>query len=104
MLMLPDVATPRLQMKVSAMIRPNKVSEIRSIGSSNPKGVSETSDIESSARWLNLQGKFADYFGRLMMCRFSPEVKAIHSAGHLSAITVSVGNRPRGLGPHQMPT
>ena len=49
-------------MNVSAMIRPNKVSEIRSIGSSNPKGVSETSDIESSARWLNLQGKFAGYF------------------------------------------
>src|SRR6185436_21056693 len=97
--MLPDVATPRLQMKVRAMIRPNKVSEIRSIGSSTrPMGISETADIESSARWLNLQGKFADYFGRLMMCRFSPEVKAIHSAGHLSAITVSVGNRPRGLG------
>ena len=52
-------------MKVRAMIRPNKVSEIRSIGSSTrPKGISETSDIESNARWLNLQGKFADYFGR----------------------------------------
>ena len=50
-------------MKVRAMIRPNKVSEIRSIGSSTrPKGLSETSDIESNARWLNLQGKFADYF------------------------------------------
>jgi hypothetical protein len=45
------------------MIRPNKVSEIRSIGSSTrPKGLSETSDIESNARWLNLQGKFAGYF------------------------------------------
>jgi hypothetical protein len=46
------------------MIRPNKVSEIRSIGSSTcPRGLSETSDIESNARWLNLQGKFTDYFG-----------------------------------------
>src|SRR6185369_1179471 len=61
--MLPDVATPRLQMKVRAMIRPNKVSEIRSIGSSTrPEGLSETSDIESNAPWLNLQGKFAGYF------------------------------------------
>ena len=46
-------------MKVRAMIRPNKVSEIRSIGSSTrPEGLSETSDIESNARWLNLQGRF----------------------------------------------
>ena len=50
-------------MKVRAMIRPNKVSEIRSIGSSTrPEGLSETSDIELNARWLNLQGKFAGYF------------------------------------------
>src|SRR5215468_7382075 len=63
--MLPVVATPRLQMKVRAMIRPNKVSEIRSIGSSTrPKRVSETSDIESNARRLNLQGKFAECSGR----------------------------------------
>src|SRR6476620_10953739 len=53
--MLPDVATPRLQMKVRAMIRPNKVSEIRSIGSSTrPDGLSETSDIESNAPWLTI--------------------------------------------------
>src|ERR1700751_822325 len=46
--MLPAVATPRLQMKVRTMIRPNKVSEIRSIGSSTrAKGISETADIKS---------------------------------------------------------
>ena len=54
--MLPDVATPRLQIKVRAMIRPNKVSEIRSIGSSTRlKGISETADIKSNARWFDLQ-------------------------------------------------
>jgi len=42
---------------VRAMIRPNKVSEIRSIGSSTrPNVISETADIESNARWFNLQG------------------------------------------------
>src|SRR6478672_6459829 len=48
--MLSAVATPRLLMKVRTMIRPNRVSEIRSIGSSTgPKGTSVTSDIESNA-------------------------------------------------------
>ena len=48
--MSPDVATLREQMKVSTMIRPNKVSEIRSIGSNmRSKEGSETSDIESNA-------------------------------------------------------
>jgi hypothetical protein len=38
------------------MIRPNKVSEIRSIGSSTRlKGISETADIKSNARWFDLQ-------------------------------------------------
>src|SRR6516164_7965827 len=54
--MLPVVATPRLQMKVRTMIRPNKASEIRSIGSSTrSKGASETADIKSNARWFDLQ-------------------------------------------------
>jgi hypothetical protein len=43
-------------MKVRTMIRPNKVSEIRSIGSSTrSKGASETADIKSNARWFDLQ-------------------------------------------------
>ena len=42
-------------MKVSAMIRPSSVSEIRSIGSSTRfEGMAETSDIESSR---NIGGK-----------------------------------------------
>jgi hypothetical protein len=41
-------------MKVRAMIRPNKVSDIRSIGSSMRDDISETSDMESNAHWLNL--------------------------------------------------
>src|ERR1700745_2574104 len=46
--MLPAVATPRLQVKVRTMTRPNKVSEIRSIGSSTrTKGIPETADIKS---------------------------------------------------------
>src|SRR6516225_3576528 len=54
--MLPAVATPRLQMKVRAMMRPNKVSEIRSIGSSTcTKGISEAADIKSNIHWLDLQ-------------------------------------------------
>ena len=43
-------------MKVRAMIRPNKVSEIRSIGSSTcTKGISEAADIKSNVHWLDLQ-------------------------------------------------
>src|SRR5215471_1052794 len=43
-------------MKVRAIIRPNKVSEIRSIGSSTrPEGISETADIKSNACWLDLE-------------------------------------------------
>jgi hypothetical protein len=39
--------------KVRAMIKPNKVSEIRSTGSSTrSKGIPETFDIEKSIRWL----------------------------------------------------
>ena len=65
-------------MKVRAMIRPNKVSDIRSIGSSMRKEVSETSDIESNAHWLNLGDRFTGYFQPAMMCRLSLEVKAIN--------------------------
>src|SRR5262249_21360408 len=55
--MLPAVAIPRLHMKVRTIIKPNKVSEIRSIGSSTrTKGISETADIKSKRPWLNLQG------------------------------------------------
>jgi hypothetical protein len=44
-----------VRVKVSAMISPNSVSEIRSIGSSTRfKGMAETSDIESSR---NIGGK-----------------------------------------------
>src|SRR5215475_12689643 len=47
--MLPAVAMPRLQMKVRAMIRPNNVSEIRSIGSSTrQERISETADIKAA--------------------------------------------------------
>src|SRR5262249_22867359 len=47
--MLPAVAMPRLQMKVRAMIRPNNVSEIRSIEPSTRKErISETADIKAA--------------------------------------------------------
>src|SRR5215470_19225372 len=53
MLMLAPVAIPSEQRKVRAMIRPNKVSEILSIGSSTlPKGVSEASDILENTHGL----------------------------------------------------
>src|SRR4029078_6914221 len=58
-LMSAPVATPSEQMKVSAMIRPNRVSDIRSIGSSTlPNRESESSDImvqpASLKAWKNV--------------------------------------------------
>src|ERR1700751_4337626 len=54
-LMLAPVAIPSEQRKVRAMIRPNKVSEILSIGSSTlPKGVSDASDILENTHGLIL--------------------------------------------------
>src|SRR5258707_13493257 len=66
-------------MKVRAMIRPNKVSEIRSIGSSTLSNrESETSDILIKLR--NLRGPFADYFQPAEQT-FLRNVGAEHSIG-----------------------
>ena len=74
-------------MKVRAMIRPNKVSEIRSIGSSTlPNRVSETSDISIKLR--NLRGPFADYFQPAEQT-FLRNVGAEHRIGSRSAIEPS---------------
>jgi hypothetical protein len=55
--MLAPVATPREQMKVRAIIRPNMVSEIRCIGSSTrPEEVSEASGIVSNAQLAQFGG------------------------------------------------
>jgi hypothetical protein len=57
------------------MIRPNKVSEIRSIGSSTRQnGISETADIKSNARWLNLQGS-------ILLTIWPTEQTFLHSVG-----------------------
>src|SRR3974390_3459 len=86
--MLPVVATPRLQMKVRTMIRPNKASEIRSIGSSTrSKGASETVNIKSNARWFDLQENRAIAPSDFMLGAVGSHRIARHQAG---------GRPPRG--------
>jgi hypothetical protein len=71
---------------VRAMIRPNKVSEIRSIGSSTlRKGLSDTSDISIKRPWLDLRGRFADYLQPPEQT-FLHKVGAKQSIGYRSAI------------------